>query len=262
MTWRPSLTVRALLATLVLVALPASPRAEPAPAPPSGPTSLLISYRCKPADRPAFRAYLREQGAARFEALKRAGTIADYQLVYSWYHDALSWDAMAIVRLERYADVAKWNALEHESPGGLDARGLALAEPDVTVSADLRWQDGDAAPAGSGRVLYAIPYEYRDRAEYLKFVEGYVIPQVQGWMREGILARYRIFLNRYPVGPTWDALFVYEYADLESFGRREATIAKVRGPLQTQPEWAALHGNKHELRSESSNVIADVLAGR
>jgi hypothetical protein len=258
---RPFRTIRAWTAALVLLALPLTAQAAPA-SPPSGPTNLLIAYRCNPADRPAFRAYLKKQGTARFEALKQAGTIADYQIVFSWYQDALSWDAMAIVQFAGYEDVAKWNALEHDSPGGLDARGLALAQSAVTVSADLGWQEGDAAPRDSGRVLYVIPYEYRARAEYLNYVDGYVIPQVRGWMREGILARYRIFLNRYPVGPTWDALFVYEYEDMESFGKREATIAKVRGPLQAQPDWAALHATKQELRSESPNTIAEVVAGR
>jgi hypothetical protein len=32
--------------------------------------------------------------------------------------------------------------------------------------------------------------------------------------------------------------------------------------LALPPDWAALHATKHELRSESPNAIADVLAGR
>jgi hypothetical protein len=93
-------------------------------------------------------------------------------------------------------------------------------------------------------------------------VDGYVIPQVKGWMREGILSRYRIFMNRYPVGDRWDALFVYEYKDMDSFGRREPTIAKVREPLRKDPNWAALNAIKSQIRSEAENVIADDLAGR
>lgn len=251
-------TLAAALAMLVLcaVSLPIAAHAE------SGPKSLLITYKSTPANRPAFRQYLEGAGTARFEALKKAGRIADYQFLFNWYNDTLTWDAMAIIRFRDYADVAHWKTLERTSPGGLDAKGLALGEPVITVSADLLWEDGAAAPPASGRVFYVIPYEYRELAEYKKYVDGYVIPQVQGWMREGILSRYRIFLNRYPVGASWDALFVYEYKDIDSFGQREPTIAKVREPLRKDPEWAALNAIKQQIRSESENVIADELAGR
>lgn len=247
-----------LLAAIVLLiaALPAPAQED------GGPRSLLITYRSTAANRPAFRQYLQGPASARLDALKTAGKIADYQFLFNWYNDALTWDAMAIIQFRDYADVAHWNTLEQTSPGGLDADGLALGQPVITVSADLQWEDGAAAAAGSGRVFYLIPYEYRERAEYTRYVDGYVIPQLKGWMREGVLSRYRIFMNRYPVGASWDALFVYEYKDLESFGRREPVIAKVRGPLRGNPEWAALSAIKQQIRSESENVIADDLPAR
>lgn len=258
---RPSPAVRLLAAMLAMLLLFASVPSGHARAE-GGPTSLLISYRSAPANRPAFRNYLTTTGAARLEALKKAGTIADYQLLFNWYTDPLTWDAMAIIQFKDYADVAKWKALERTAPGGLDAKGLALGQPHATVSADLQWEEGVAAPAGSNRVFYVIPYEYRELAEYKKYVGGYVVPQVKGWMREGILSRYRIYLNRYPVGATWDALFVYEYKDIESFGQREPVIARVRGPLRDNAEWTALNAIKQQIRSESENVIADDLAER
>lgn len=250
--WLPVLAILALL----LAAVPARASED------SGPTSLLITYRSKPADRPAFRDHLKGPGAARFEALKRAGAIRNYELLFNWYTDASTWDAMAVISFNSYADVARWKALERTNPGGLDAKGLALAQPLLTVSADLDWEEGAPSAPGGGRVFYVIPYEYRDAGEYRKYVDGYVIPQVKGWMREGILSRYRIFMNRYPVGDRWDALFIYEYKDVDSFGRREPTIAKVREPLRKEPAWAALNAIKTQIRSEAENVIADDLAGR
>ncbi|MGE0582370.1 MAG: hypothetical protein AB7P31_09620 [Steroidobacteraceae bacterium] len=227
-----------------------------------GPRYLLITYRSTPANRPAFREYLQGPASARMESLKEAGKIASYQFLFNWYNDALTWDAMAIIQFKEYADVAHWNRLEQTAPGGLDAAGLALGQPVVTVSADLSWEAGDAVAAGSGRVFYIIPYEYRDRPQYTRYVDGYVIPQLEGWMQEGILSRYRIFMNRYPVGASWDALFVYEYKDIDSLGQREPVIAKVRGPLRENPEWAALNAIKQQIRSESENVIADDLPAR
>lgn len=242
--------------TLLACALPAPAHAE------GGPRNLLITYRSTPANRPAFRQYLQGPASARLEDLRKSGKIAGYQFVFNWYNDSLTWDAMAIIQFKDYADVAHWNTLEQTLPGGLDAAGLALAQPVITVSADLQWEAGDAVAAGSGRVLYLIPYEYRERAEYTRYIDGYVIPQLEGWMHEGILSRYRIFMNRYPVGASWDALFVYEYKDIESFGQREPVIAKVRGPLRENPQWAALSAIKQQIRSESENVIADDLPAR
>jgi hypothetical protein len=250
-----------LVLSLAAIALLACSLPAPAHAQ-GGPRNLLITYRSAPANRPAFREYLQGPASARFEALKQTGKIADYQFLFNWYNDSLTWDAMAVIQFKDYADVAHWNTLEQTLPGGLDAAGLALAQPVITVSADLQWQEGDAVAAGSGRVFYLIPYEYRERAEYARYVDGYVIPQLQGWMREGILSRYRIFMNRYPVGASWDALFVYEYKDIESFGQREPVIAKVRVPLRENPQWAALSAIKQQIRSESENVIADDLPAR
>lgn len=247
-----------LLAALALLLAARPAHADEA----TGPTSLLITYRSAPADRPAFRDYLKGPGLARFEALKRDGAIESFELLFNWYADASTWDAMAIVKFKNYADVARWKVLERTAPGGLDAQGLALARPLLTASADLDWQEGAASPPGGNRVFYVIPYEYREAGEYRKYVDGYVIPQIKGWMREGILSRYRIFMNRYPVGDRWDALFVYEYKDLDSFGRREPTIAKVREPLRKDPTWAGLNAIKSQIRSEAENVIADDLAGR
>lgn len=254
MVWRLVMWITAIAVLAGAMPLPA--RAE------SGPRNLLITYRTTPANRPAFREYLQGPASARLEVLKKAGKIAGYQLLFNWYNDALTWDAIAIIQFKDYADVAHWKRLEQTSPGGLDATGLAIGQPVTTVSADLQWEAGDAAAAGSGRVFYLIPYEYRDRAEYSRYVDGYVLPQLKGWMQEGILTRYRIFMNRYPVGASWDALFVYEYKDIKSFGQREPVIAKVRGPLRENPDWAALNAIKQQIRSESENVIADDLPAR
>jgi len=63
-----------------------------------------------------------------------------------------------------------------------------------------------------------------------------VIPQMKGWLREGIISSYSLFLNRYYAGKPWDALLVLEYKDLESFGRRESIMARVRETLKRRSE--------------------------
>jgi DNA-binding Lrp family transcriptional regulator len=225
-----------------------------------GPKELLISYRTKPGDRPAFRAYLQGEGAKRLAALKAEGVISGYQLIFNPLSTPGTWDGMAVVSFKAYGDTARWRELERTQPGGLTAAGQKLVTEIDTYSADLSWEATakDASPE-SRRALYVIPYEYGAAEEYRAYVNSYVIPQVEGWMREGVLSRYRIYMNRYPVGRPWDALFIYEYRDLDNFGRRDETVAKVRAPLRQNPEWKRLNDIKSKIRSETENTQAEIL---
>jgi hypothetical protein len=93
----------------------------------------------------------------------------------------------------------------------------------------------------------------------LQYVDDYVLPQFDGWMREGILTRYQLFMQRYTAARPWDSLIVLEYKDDESLGLREKTVAKVRQELQSNPAWKALNENKQSIRVEKEAVIADQL---
>lgn len=251
-----------LLALLVAAPAAAQVAAQTAPqsGPQSGPTELLITYRARAADRPAFRAYLEGDETALLEGLKREGVLKGYQILFNPFVSTGTWDAMTVLDFRDYASTARWKAVERTRPGGLDAEGLKLAKPLQTYSADLAWE-GIAPRQGppADRVVYVIPYSYKDLGQYKSYVDGYVIPQVRGWMAQGVLSRYAIYLNRYPVGPPWDALFVYEYRDLESFGKREETVAKVRAGLRGDPAWKHWSDIKAGLRSESENTIAEIL---
>ena len=245
-------TARALsIAALLLIStIPPASAAPPA----GGPENLLITYRSKPADRPAFRDYLEHVELARLKAWKDQGVLKDFQILFNPYNDVDTWDAMLVVRFPSYADVGRWQEIERTQPGGLDARGLALGSPVQTYSADLTWTEGGWGDASN--IFYVIPYEYNSEAEYESYVDGYVLPQVRGWMKDGALTGYRIYMNRDPVGRRWDSLFIFRYKDLEAFGRREAVVAKVRAGLVDDPKWKQLNDNKRNIRTESDNTIA------
>ena len=245
----------ALLATTVAGSAAAAPNE-----PDGGPRELLITYRSAAADRPAFRDYLLGEGTARLEKLKREGVLRDYQVLFNPFVTTGTWDAMTILSFQTYAGTQRWKEIERTSPGGLSPAGLKLAKPVQTYSADLAWGETAANPSPPrDRVVYVIPYIYNALDQYKPYVDGYVIPQVKGWMAEGVLSRYSIYLNRYSVGDPWDALFVYEYRDLENFGRREETVAKVRGRLRTDPAWKMWSDIKATLRSETENTITEIL---
>ena len=228
--------------------------------PAGGPTSILIAYRSEPANRPAFRTYLQKDLAARLVKLQSAGVLGSYQILFNPFTTADTWDALCILRFASYAETQRWKQIERTLPGGLNAAGLRLAKPINTYSADLPWEAEINAPGPEEEgVYYVIPYEYSSADQYRKYVDAYVMPQVAGWMREGVLVGYRIFMNRYQAGRPWDSLFVLRYRNLESFGRREEIVAKVRLGLQDNPEWKQLNAIKQTIRTESENTIAEAL---
>lgn len=235
-----------------------------APAQPSGgPLNLLISYRSEPANRPAFRAYLQKEGHTRFEKFKHDGVLQSYLVLFNPVTSSGTWDALIILTFAHYADTRGWMEIERTAPGGLSAAGLRLAKPVDSYFADLRWQGAtDEAATDRDSIYYVIPYEYTSAGEYEKYVDAYVVPQVKGWMREGVLSSYRLFLNRFGTGRPWDSLFIYQYRDLEAFGRRDEIVAKVRGTLVGDPAWKHYSDIKQTLRTESENTIAEDLAPR
>jgi hypothetical protein len=260
---RRTFAAAALALSLALAGLPAAHAATAAAAAAAddedGPRQLLITYRSEPRDRPAFRAYLSGEGRAPFDRLVRDGALKDYQILFNPFVGSYTWDAMVVLDFRRFADTRRWSEIERVSPGGLSARGLKLARPVDTYSADLGWQG--AAPGATDRdsVFYVIPYDYASASTYRSYVNAYVIPQVEGWMREGVLTGYRIYMNRYPVGKPWDSLFVYQYRDLDAFGRRDATVMKVRETLKADPAWQKLNETKQAIRTESENTITEAL---
>src|ERR1700682_393838 len=212
----------------------------------SGPTSIIITYRCPAASRPLFRDSLVSKDLPRFEKWKKAGVIKDYRFLFSWFVDENTWDSMALLTFNKYADVNRWREIEKISPGGLTEESLRLGGPNNTYSADLTWRG--VAPIAkvdsSKSVFFVIPYDVVSLEEYKPYVAGYVVPQIEGWIKEGVLSSYSLYLNRYYAGKPWDSLLVLDYKDMESFGRREKVVAKVRAALSADTKWKTLSDNK------------------
>src|SRR5262249_1201151 len=138
-----SLIRRLLLSVLWLVLTPSgSVRAQAqVAAVAGGPLNILIAYRCEPADRPAFRAYLQHDTLARLARLQQQGILRSYQILFNSFVTPNTWDALTILRFTRYSDTQRWKDFERSAPGGLTAAGLRLAKPVATYSADLPWED-------------------------------------------------------------------------------------------------------------------------
>src|SRR3546814_2836653 len=59
-----------------------------------GPNTLVIHYRAARGDRAAFRTYLQKDFAAKLQAMKAKGELADFRIFYSWYRQPEVWDGM------------------------------------------------------------------------------------------------------------------------------------------------------------------------
>ena len=224
-----------------------------------GPKSLVISYRASAEHRVAFRRYLAADLAPRLRAMKARGEISDFRIFYSWYRQPAVWDGLVILRFPTFAAVGRWNVREHDQPGGLDAAGLALADPVASYSSDLSWSR-NPDDLRDGEVYYIIPYEYRNEGEYRDYVKGYVTPQFDGWIASGALDGYEIYMNRYGSGSPWDSLFIQHYRDMAALGQRQKITASVREKLRDDPKWKAWSDKKADIRSESENSIAELIA--
>ena len=251
--------MKILFATLLAAAALAWHPAHAAEPRAGGPLAMVITYHATPANRGALRKAM-ESEAAQFRRWQDEGLVATARLLANRHVDSVTWDAMAILTFATYEDVQRWNRLEREFPAGLSPRTLALTSAIETAPADLVREGGKPSP---NAVYLVIPYEVTvPTDEYVAYLDGYVIPQMEGWMDEGVLARYGVLLPRYPAGRPWQSMLVLEYKDDAALGARDATTAKVRARLKDNAKWKALSDAKTNNRREKPPVIADALVAR
>lgn len=227
-----------------------------------GPATVLMTYKAAPAHRVAFREAMEKTGAAEFARWQKEGVFADHTILFSSYVNQ-SWDMLVVLRFDRYADLAKWREVEKRFPSGLSAAALAAGSPVTTVVGDVVLEDAAKVRGDRARSAWlVVPYEYEDKAVYRNYVEAYVIPQVKGWMREGILSSYTIFLNHNDAGPPVDSVFLFEYRDVAALAKRRLVIDRIRGELKGDTAWQTVHALKGHVREEGEIVPAERLLPR
>jgi hypothetical protein len=229
----------------------------------TGPLTLIIQYKCLPSQRAQFRQRMVSEGVHNFQQWQADGFLTSYHLLFSRYVDTNGWDMLALLTFRTYADIARWHRVEATTPAGLPPDAISLTSTVETYPADLMRQGASTQPPVRP-VSFVVPYIISVPAPvYLKYFDDYVRPQFDGWIREGVLSSYQAFMQRYTAGRPWDTLIFLTYKDDDSFGQREAIVAKVREQLQSNPVWKAASDSKQNLRVEKQAIIADELvAGR
>jgi hypothetical protein len=225
----------------------------------TGPTTIIITYRTTPGDRVALRDYMQRLGLQQFEQWKSAGTMKDYRVFFNRYVDNDNWDMMVVLSFTRYADVARWHEIERTNPAGLAVTALAKVSSIATTPSDLlRTRRGTQQ---SDKPVYVIlPYDYNvSTKDYISYLDNYVAPQYDGWLDEGVMANYDLYLARYGSARFWSALFILEYRNDEALGSRDKVLEKVRARLRDNPSWKAISESKQNVRVGRQYVIADEL---
>lgn len=248
---RPSPSLCALIAGALSVAFAGAAHAAE--------ISLVESISTAPAHRPALRRALAAGQAQRLEAWRARGVLKSYRLLFGRYADAGSWDAMEILTFGDADSAGRWAQVERTAPAGLAHGSLALTTAISTAPSDLvRW-GGDRGPA-HGPIL-VIPYAVRVSVpEYVRYFDGYTVPQLRGWIQAGVLAGYELHIARYYAGRPWTTLLVLKYRDEASLDRREAVVQSVRQALAADPTWKAISNSKQSMRAEKQAAVADELA--
>jgi len=230
----------------------------------SGPQALLIAYRSTPAQRAPLRQAMVSDGVAQFQRWKDGGVLKDYRILFNSYLDSETYDMLSLLSFADYADVAKWREIEKTAPGGLAPSALPLITSAVTYPLDAARSGGSPErPLPGQSVFFIIQYDYLTSTdEYVRYLDTYVVPQVSGWMAEGVLASYGMYIGRYATGRPWSSLLVLEYRNHDAFGRRESTVQKVRDRLKQNAAWAAANDAKQKIRVEKQTIVAEELMMR
>jgi len=252
-------TIACVIASVAILGAPASQAQEKG----EGPMSLFITYQCAADKKAAFRAHVAGAGVNQFEKWKKGGVYKDYLILFSSFVNAGETAPDMLVRLDfaKYVDSANWKAVERTMPAGMSPGALKLCTPVTSYLADLNWEGGPSAKRDLSKAVYLwIPYHLGDdasKADYKRYFNTYVKPQNDGWLAEGALSWWGVYLNQHNTGKPWDIIFLYEYSDLAGLARRDNVKEAVRARLRGDPEWKKASDNKQKVRVEDQVIIMD-----
>jgi hypothetical protein len=256
--WRRLALCCVALVAAAAVSAKAAPAADPQD---GGTTALVLEYHASPVNRLALRHFMESEGLPQLERWKKEGLLRGYKVLFSRWTDNQNWDMLTLLNFTDAAAMSTWKAIEATMPAGMPPKALALVNKIDTNPGDLYLEGG--ASKGNGAYV-VIPYDYLVSTDkYLAYLRGYLVPQLDGWIKEGVLNKYSVYFGRYVVGRHWSALMFLEYDGDEGLGLREKTQAKVRADLaKGNPEWVEWSKNKTNLRVTRQYIIADELKAK
>jgi hypothetical protein len=168
---------------------------------------------------------------------------------------------MAILNFRSAEDLARWRAIEAVAPAGLNPQALRLVRGIASAPADPARAGMSRSASNEAPVYLVVPYDYLvPTDDYLAYVDGYLLPQANGWMDAGVLDAFGVYLARYYPGRPWSSMLLLEYRGDAGLAHRDAVVKAVRASLaSSSPEWKKIADTKSNVRVEKLAVVADEL---
>lgn len=246
-----------VLALMGVTALLGASRMSFAQAEVNGPTALIVSYRARPGQRAQFRSVMAGEGVAQLDRWKKDGVFASYNALFTTYAADSSPDMFLVLKFNHFTDLARWQKIEETYPGGLPEKAQPLGAADVSATADIVKEDR-ATGSTSDSQFFILEYDVlADMPKYTSYVQGYVVPQFDAWMKAGVLVSYATFVNQNPAGAPWSSFILLEYKDLHALAAREVVKNKARADLAaSDPVWKKWSDDKTAIRKEKAAIPA------
>lgn len=197
------------------------------------------------------------EGIAQLDRWKKKGVLASYNALFTAYAADSAPDMFLVLRFNHFTDLARWQKIEEAYPGGLPEKAQPMASADVSELADIVKEDR-TAPTTANSQFFILEYDVlADTPKYTSYVQGYVVPQFDEWMKAGVLASYVTFVNQNPAGAPWSSFILLEYKDLHALAAREAAKNKARADLAaSNPAWKRWSDDKTAIRKEIAAIPA------
>lgn len=223
----------------------------------NGPTALIVSYRAKPESRAKFRSVMAEEGVASLDRWKKDGVFSNYDTLFTTYAGNNVPDMYLILHFAHFTDLMRWQKIEQTNPGGLPEAAQAIAWVDNSATADIVGEQS-AGPTTKNSQFVVLEYDVTaTMPKYVSYVQGYVAPQFDAWMKVGALRSYSSFVNQNPAGAPWGSFIVLEYKDLQALASREVIKTKARSELaSSNPVWKKWSDDKTGIRTEKAAIAA------
>jgi hypothetical protein len=221
----------------------------------NGPTALIVTYHARPGQRAKFREIMRTEGVAQFERWRREGVFARYQALFTTYAGDNVPDMFLVVRFDHFSDLARWQRIEENYPGGLPADAQAVASVETSATADII-KDSSVALSTPESQFFVLEYDVLvDMPKYTSYVLGYAVPQFDAWEKAGALSSYASYVNQNPAGAPWSSFILLEYKDLKSLAAREVIKNQARADLAaSNPAWKKWSDDKTAMRTEKAAI--------
>ncbi len=223
----------------------------------NGPTALILTYRAKPEYRAKFRSMMATEGIAQFNKWKNDHVFANYGVLFTTYAADNIPDMFLILKFDHFTDLGRWQQIEQSNPGGLSEKAQSIAVVDSSATADIVKEE-KAASSTKDSQFFVIEYDVlAEMPKYISYVQGYVAPQFDAWIKAGAVVSYASFVNQNPAGAPWSSFIVLEYKDLNALAAREVIKNKARAELAaSDPVWKKWSDDKTAIRKEKAAIPA------